>query len=212
VPDYPEEPKTEAEKAVRARYDAIKGFGGEPGPARGQLGPARGRAVKAYRAGEPAFDGHGLGRKTRVSSMTGTTSLPTSAPPPSPPRRPGRRGSNWWEDGSVKVLKDGRQVDEGTVVDATFMSARALRAFLAAEMEATRKREGVLFSMHLKATMMKVSDPIIFGHAVSVWLKDGPRRTRDARRARVQPQLGDRRSGSADRRCPSRSGGSCRRI
>jgi isocitrate dehydrogenase len=73
-------------------------------------------------------------------------------------------------DGSVTVLKDKLNFPAGTVVDATFMSAKALSAFLAAEIEGA-KRNGVLFSIHLKATMMKVSDPIIFGHAVKQFLK-----------------------------------------
>jgi isocitrate dehydrogenase len=73
--------------------------------------------------------------------------------------------------GKETVLKDGLQLEEGTVVDTTFMSAAALRAFLQSEV-ADAKDKGVLFSLHLKATMMKVSDPIIFGHAVSVFLAD----------------------------------------
>ena len=73
-------------------------------------------------------------------------------------------------DGTEHVLKDGLGYPAGTVVDATFMSARALDAFLEDEIERT-KAEGVLFSLHMKATMMKVSDPIIFGHAVRAWLK-----------------------------------------
>ena len=73
-------------------------------------------------------------------------------------------------DGSVAVLKDGVDLPEGAVVDATFMSAKALSAFLAEQIDAT-KVEGTLFSIHLKATMMKVSDPIIFGYAVKAFLK-----------------------------------------
>jgi isocitrate dehydrogenase len=72
-------------------------------------------------------------------------------------------------DGSETVLKEGVSFPAGTVVDATFMSAKALDAFLAAG-DREAKAEGVLFSLHLKATMMKVSDPIIFGHAVRAWL------------------------------------------
>ncbi len=73
------------------------------------------------------------------------------------------------KDGSVAVLKDNWPLDEGTIADATFMSAKALGAFLAEEIENTKK-DGIMFSLHLKATMMKVSDPIIFGHAVKAWL------------------------------------------
>ncbi|EPX82583.1 Isocitrate dehydrogenase [Salipiger mucosus DSM 16094] len=74
------------------------------------------------------------------------------------------------DDGSETVLKEGVKLDAGTVVDATFMSAKALDAFLAEQIEETKK-DGTLFSLHMKATMMKVSDPIIFGHAVKTWLK-----------------------------------------
>ena len=73
------------------------------------------------------------------------------------------------KDGSTKVLKDGWPLEAGAVVDASFMSARALSDFLAKQIEET-KADGTLFSLHLKATMMKVSDPIIFGHAVRAWL------------------------------------------
>ncbi len=98
-------------------------------------------------------------------------SFPTKNPQRSPPNRPGLRASNLSaHDGSITVLKDGVKYTAGTVVDATFMSARALDAFLAEQIAAT-KAAGILFSIHLKATMMKVSDPIIFGHAVKVFLQ-----------------------------------------
>ena len=75
------------------------------------------------------------------------------------------------ENGAVTVLKDGINLKAGTVVDASFMSVRALRTFLREQL-AEAKQMGVLFSVHLKATMMKVSDPIIFGHAVAILLED----------------------------------------
>ena len=81
--------------------------------------------------------------------------------------------------GVTTVLKDGIELHEGTVVDATFMSASALRAFLRAEIAAA-KEQGVLFSLHMKATMMKVSDPIIFGHAVSVYFEEAFEKHADA--------------------------------
>ena len=75
------------------------------------------------------------------------------------------------ENGRITILKDGLNVKAGTVVDASFMSVRALRAFLREQL-AEAKQMGILFSVHLKATMMKVSDPIIFGHAVAILLED----------------------------------------
>ena len=74
-------------------------------------------------------------------------------------------------DGAVSVLKDKLALKAGEIIDAAVMNRKALRAFFAAEIEAA-KREGVLFSLHLKATMMKISDPIMFGHAVSVFFAD----------------------------------------
>jgi isocitrate dehydrogenase len=173
VPDYPEEPKTDAERDIRARYDAIKGSAVNPVLREGNSDRRSARAVKAYAQAHP----HSMGAwsaasKTHVSSMAGgdfrsneRSATITAA------QAGGARIEFVGRDGAVKVLKDGLKVDEGTIVDATFMSARALRAFLEEQVEATRK-EGILFSIHLKATMMKVSDPIIFGHAVAVWLGD----------------------------------------
>jgi isocitrate dehydrogenase len=173
VPDYPEEPKTETEKAIRAKYDAIKGSAVNPVLREGNSDRRSARAVKAYAQAHP----HSMGAwspssKTHVSSMAGgdfrsnETSATITAAQAGPARIEfvGR-------DGAVKVLKDGLKLAEGTIVDATFMSAKALRAFLAEQVEATRAA-GILFSIHLKATMMKVSDPVIFGHAVAVYLRD----------------------------------------
>jgi isocitrate dehydrogenase len=173
VPDYPEEPKTEEEKAVRAKYDAIKGSAVNPVLREGNSDRRSARAVKAYAQANP----HSMGAwspasKTHVSSMRGgdfrsneTSATITAA------QAGAARIEFVGADGTVKVLKDGLKLTEGTIVDGTFMSAKALRSFLEEQVEATRK-EGVLFSIHLKATMMKVSDPIIFGHAVAVYLKD----------------------------------------
>jgi isocitrate dehydrogenase len=173
VPDYPEEPKTEAEKAIRAKYDAIKGSAVNPVLREGNSDRRSARAVKAYAQAHP----HSMGAwspssKTHVSSMSGgdfrsnETSVTITA------SQAGAAGIEFvGRDGTVKLLKDGLKLAEGTIVDATFMSVKALRAFLAEEVEATRKA-GILFSIHLKATMMKVSDPVIFGHAVSVYLRD----------------------------------------
>ncbi len=173
VPDYPEEPTTEAEKAVRAKYDAIKGSAVNPVLREGNSDRRAARAVKAYAQANP----HSMGAwspdsKTHVSSMSGGDFRSNERSATITAAQAGAARIEFvGRDGAVTVLKDGLKLAEGTIVDATFMSARALRAFLEEQVEATR-RAGVLFSIHLKATMMKVSDPVIFGHAVSVWLKD----------------------------------------
>jgi len=168
VPDYPEDPQTEAEKAARAKYDAIKGSAVNPVLREGNSDRRAATAVKRYAQANP----HRMGdwspdSKTRVAAMTGGDfrSNEVSA---TLDRAATARIVLETAEGET-VLKDGVSYPAGTVVDATFMSARALDAFLAEEIEKTRA-EGVLFSLHLKATMMKVSDPIIFGHAVRAWL------------------------------------------
>lgn len=169
--DYPEEPATTEEKDTRARYDAIKGSAVNPVLREGNSDRRAAKAVKNYAMANP----HRMGvwtadSKTHVASMSGDdfyaneTSTTVSAE---------QAGSAkivlTATDGTETVLKDGVKYSEGTVVDATYMSATALRSFLKAEV--ANIEPGVLFSLHMKATMMKVSDPIIFGHAVSVYLE-----------------------------------------
>ena len=169
VPDYPEAPATDAEKAVRAKYDAIKGSAVNPVLREGNSDRRAAKAVKAYAQANP----HRMGdwsadSKTRVAAMSGgdffsnevSATLPAAAT---------AKIVLTTADGTEHVLKDGLSYPAGTVVDATYMSASALDAFLADEIAKT-KDEGVLFSLHMKATMMKVSDPIIFGHAVRAFL------------------------------------------
>ncbi len=172
LPDYPEVPASDAERDVRARFDAIKGSAVNPVLREGNSDRRAAKAVKNYAMANP----HRMGKwsadsKTHVASMPGndfyaneTSASVTAA------QAGGARIVLTAEDGTETVLKDGVKLDEGTVVDATFMSAKALRSFLKDEI--TSMEAGVLFSLHLKATMMKVSDPIIFGHAVSVYLAD----------------------------------------
>ncbi len=172
LPDYPEEPATDGEKETRARYDAIKGSAVNPVLREGNSDRRAAVAVKNYAKANP----HSMGKwspdsKTRVSTMsagdfrTNERSV-TLAEAQAGAARIEMEG----RDGKVTVLKDGVEFPAGTVVDATYMSAKALDAFLAQQIEATREA-GVLFSLHLKATMMKVSDPILFGHAVTAFLK-----------------------------------------
>lgn len=171
IPDYPESPETDAEKAVRARYDAIKGSAVNPVLREGNSDRRAAVAVKNYAMANP----HSMGSwsadsKTHVATMgandfrSNEKSATLSAGQAGPARI-----EHVSKDGTVSVLKDGVNYPAGTVVDATFMSAKALDAFLAEQIDAT-KADGILFSIHLKATMMKVSDPIIFGHAVKAYL------------------------------------------
>ena len=172
MPDYPEDPQTDEEKAIRARFDAIKGSAVNPVLREGNSDRRAAIAVKNYAKANP----HSMGKwspdsKTCVTTMargdfrSNETSATLTAA-----QAGAARIEHVAKDGTVTVLKDELSYPAGTVVDATFMSATALEAFLAEQIEAS-KRMGVLFSIHLKATMMKVSDPIIFGHAVRQFLK-----------------------------------------
>lgn len=172
IPDYPEEPSTDEEKAIRARFDAIKGSAVNPVLREGNSDRRAAVAVKNYAKANP----HSMGAwsadsKTCVSTMSGNDFRSNEISATLSAEQAGKaRIELVAADGSVTVLKDNVTYPAGTVVDATFMSAKALDAFLAEQIEAS-KRQGVLFSIHLKATMMKVSDPIIFGHAVRQFLK-----------------------------------------
>ena len=172
IPDYPEAPETEEEKSIRARFDAIKGSAVNPVLREGNSDRRAAVAVKNYARSNPHSMGTWLAdSKTHVSTMSGNdfrsneTSVTLTAEQAGPAKIVLQV-----KDGSETVLKDGVDLPAGTVVDATFMSARTLGAFLEEQIAAT-KDKGVLFSIHLKATMMKVSDPIIFGHAVKAFLK-----------------------------------------
>lgn len=168
LPDYPETPQTDAEKALRAKYDAIKGSAVNPVLREGNSDRRAAKAVKSFAQNNPHRMGEWTAEsKTKVSAMQGGDFFSNEV------------STTLQADADVKIvletatgevlLKDGLSYPAGTVVDATYMSARALDAFLAHEIEAT-KAEGTLFSLHMKATMMKVSDPIIFGHAVKAFL------------------------------------------
>ena len=171
IPSYPEEPATEAEKDARARYDGLKGSAVNPVLREGNSDRRAARAVKNYAQNNP----HSMGAwvadsKTKVSSMPGNDFYANEVSATIAPAQAGNAKIEFvGKDGSVSVLKDGWPLEAGTVADATFMSAKALGAFLAEAIEDT-KSDGTMFSLHMKATMMKVSDPIIFGHAVKAWL------------------------------------------
>jgi len=171
LPEYPEDPKDDKEKDIKARYDKVKGSAVNPVLREGNSDRRAPLSVKAYSRKHP----HKMGAwssdsKTHVVHMKGgdfrsneesmTTTAATEA-----------RIEFVDQDGKTTVLKPKLALQAGEVIDATFMSRRALREFLEAQIE-DAKKQGVLFSIHLKATMMKVSDPKIFGHAVSVFFKD----------------------------------------
>lgn len=171
LPEYPEEPKTEQERDVKARYDKIKGSAVNPVLREGNSDRRAPASVKQYARKNP----HSMGAwssssKSHVAHMTagdfyGSEQSATMAADDV------LNISLHKADGSVQVLKEKVAVLAGEVVDATFMSAKALCAFYA-EQIADAKAQGVLFSLHLKATMMKVSDPIMFGHAVKVFYQE----------------------------------------
>lgn len=171
LPDYPEEPKTDAEKDIRARYDAIKGSAVNPVLREGNSDRRAARAVKNFAQKNPHSMGAWSGdSKTKVSSMPGNDFYANEVSATITAAQAGDARIEFvGKDGAVTVLKDKWPLEAGTVCDATYMSVRALSAFLAGAIEDTR-RDGTMFSLHLKATMMKVSDPIIFGHAVRAWL------------------------------------------
>ncbi|MGJ8627281.1 MAG: NADP-dependent isocitrate dehydrogenase [Sulfitobacter sp.] len=172
IPDYPADPADDTQKAIRARFDAIKGSAVNPVLREGNSDRRAAVAVKNYAMANP----HSMGEwvpesKTTVSTMSADDFFSNEKSITLTADQTGEaRIELVTIDGGVTVLKEGVSYSAGTVVDATFMSSRALDSFLAEQIEAT-KAAGVLFSIHLKATMMKVSDPIIFGHAVKVFLQ-----------------------------------------
>jgi isocitrate dehydrogenase len=171
LPDYPENPKDDKEKDIKNRYDKVKGSAVNPVLREGNSDRRAPLSVKAHTRKHP----HKMGAwsadsKTHVSYMKSgdfrsneksmTTTEATDA-----------RIEFVGQDGKTTVLKPKVALQAGEVIDATFMSKRALRQFIEEQIE-DAKKQGVLFSIHLKATMMKVSDPKIFGHAVTVYYKD----------------------------------------
>lgn len=171
LPDYPDDAKTEEAASVKARYDKVKGSAVNPVLREGNSDRRCAPAVKQYAKNNP----HRMGAwsadsKSRVSSMkegdffgnekSVTLTEATTV-----------NIEHVATDGTVTVLKKDLALQAGEVLDGTFMSVQQLRDFLAQEV-ASSKAEGILFSLHMKATMMKVSDPIIFGHGVKVFFKD----------------------------------------
>lgn len=171
VPDYPDTAATDAEKEIRARYGKVLGSAVNPVLREGNSDRRAAGAVKQYARNNP----HKMGAwsadsKSHVAHMSGgdfygsevstTIAAPTNA-----------RIELVGKDGAVTVLKAKTPLKAGEIIDAATMSRKALRAFFAEQIE-DAKKQGVLFSLHLKATMMKISDPILFGHCVSVFFSD----------------------------------------
>jgi len=170
VPDYPDEPRSEEEQAVKARYARVLGSAVNPVLREGNSDRRVANAVKQYARKHP----HSMGAwsadsRTHVASMSegdfyGNEQAAVIA-------KAGRLRIELESGGRTIVLKEAVPVQQDELVSATFMSCRALRAFYRAQIEDARAR-GVLLSLHLKATMMKVSDPILFGHAVSAYFEE----------------------------------------
>ncbi len=171
LPEYPDEPKTDEEKDAKARYDSVKGSAVNPVLREGNSDRRAPKAVKNYAKMFP----HSMGEwtpdsKTAVATM-GADDFRSNEKSVTMPADDTLTIEFTGEDGKTTVLKEGLKVLAGEVVDGTFMSAKALDAFLAEQVKRA-KEEGILFSAHLKATMMKVSDPVIFGHVVKAYFSE----------------------------------------
>ena len=184
IPDYPVSAETDKDKEIRAKYDAVKGSAVNPVLRQGNSDRRAPGSVKAYAKAHP----HRMGKwapdsPTRVATMTdgdffhNEASMVVDAddtltlrfvPCPSEDAVVSRRDAVAPQP-TATVIRDGIKVRQGDVFDATYMSAKALDEFLQAQIEAA-KTEDLLFGVHLKATMMKVSDPVLFGHAVQALL------------------------------------------
>ncbi|MGB6223379.1 NADP-dependent isocitrate dehydrogenase [Haloferula sp.] len=171
LPDFPDEPSTDEEKDIRSRYDKVKGSAVNPVLREGNSDRRAPKAVKEYAKANP----HRMGAwskdsKTKVATM-GKDDFASNEKSVTIGEATTFKIEFVAEDGTVTTLKDAAPLLEGEVLDATVMRKQALITFLG-EQIARAKEEGVLFSLHMKATMMKVSDPIIFGHCVRVFFRD----------------------------------------
>ncbi|MCX6466695.1 MAG: NADP-dependent isocitrate dehydrogenase [Pseudonocardiales bacterium] len=171
VPDYPENPTTDEERRARAAYDSVKGSAVNPVLREGNSDRRAPASVKAFARSHP----HSMGAWSPDSASHVATmddgDFRHSERSFTAPAAATLRIEHVAADGTVTALKESLEVQEGEIVDAAVMRREALRAFLAEQVADARER-GVLFSVHLKATMMKVSDPIVFGHAVEAYFAD----------------------------------------
>ena len=173
IPDYPEDPKNDEEKAVKAKFDKVKGSAVNPVLRQGNSDRRAAVSVKNYAKSNP----HKMGQwskdsKTNVATMKSGDFCSNEKSAVITEQSAGNGRIEFVDaSGNVTVLKEKNALDVGDVVDTTVMSRNALRQFIKDQIDATRGGDVVL-SLHMKATMMKVSDPIIFGHAVSVYFAD----------------------------------------
>ena len=173
IPGYPEEPKNEEEKKIKARYDKIKGSAVNPVLREGNSDRRVPGPVKSYAKENP----HPMGQwtqdsKSHVTHMSSGDLYSNEKSTTITKETAGDAKIEFVDkNGNIKILKEKLSLIDGEIIDATVMNKRALRKFLEEQMEDAKSKD-VLFSVHLKATMMKVSDPIIFGHVVSVFFKD----------------------------------------
>ena len=171
LPNYPDEPENDEEKTIKARYDKIKGSAVNPVLREGNSDRRAPKAIKNYARKNP----HSMGAwssssKSHVATMSSgdfahnekSITLPSAT---------SVKIIHTDNNGNTNTLKDNLSLLEGEIIDATILSKKALLNFLEAQI-LDAKEKGVLFSLHMKATMMKVSDPIIFGHAVRIFFKD----------------------------------------
>lgn len=170
LPDYPEEPQTEEQKKIQKRYDVVKGSAVNPVLREGNSDRRAPKPVKEYARNNP----HSMGEwssdsKSHVAAMD-DNDFAHSEKSITLSEADDVRIEFVGTDGTVQVLKENTPLQAGEVIDAAAMSKKALISFLENEIK-DAKEKGVLFSLHMKATMMKVSDPIIFGHAVKVYFK-----------------------------------------
>ncbi len=172
LPDLPENPQTDAEKDIKARYAKVMGSAVNPVLREGNSDRRAPKAVKDYAKKHP----HSMGKwsadsKTTVGTMGGKGDFFSNEKSVTVDEATDVKIEFVGADGSTKVLKESTPLKAGEIIDGTFLSKAALVSFLGGQI-AKAKADGVLFSLHMKATMMKVSDPIIFGHAVEVFFKD----------------------------------------
>ena len=173
LPDYPEDPKNDEEKVIKSKFDKVKGSAVNPVLRQGNSDRRAAVAVKNYAKSNP----HKMGKwsKDSKSDIATMGKDDFSSNEISATITDAMAGNGKIEftgaDGSTKVMKDNIPLEAGDVVDATKMSVKALRAFMKKAKEEAKNR-GVLYSLHMKATMMKVSDPIIFGHGVTTFFED----------------------------------------
>ena len=171
LPGYPSDPTDDDQRSVKARYDQVKGSAVNPVLRQGNSDRRAPRSVKeAARANPPRMRAWPEDSRTHVATM-GTGDFRCNERSVTIAAATAARIEHVGDDGAVTVLMDALPLQEGEVLDATFMSRDALVEFLGEQVRDARAR-GVLFSLHMKATMMKVSDPIIFGHCVRVFFED----------------------------------------